>query len=252
MGTDLSIVIPAYNEEWRLPPTLLDMIDYFDGRDLDYEIIVVDDGSTDRTAEVVKRLEKIRKQVCLIQLPQNRGKGHAVRTGVLNSHGKYVLFADADGSTPIKDIERLEAQFVEETKIVIGSRALPSEDTFVTRRWDRTLLERIFNFCVNLFILPVIADTQCGFKMFTAECAHFLFERQQAERWSFDIEILFIARKAGLKIAEVSINWNDVPGSKVNLFLDAMGMFRDIFAFKHRHTYVSPEIFEEFTAEFSK
>lgn len=252
MGTDLSIIIPAYNEEWRLPPTLLDIVDYFDGRDLNYEIIVVDDGSADRTAEIVKRLEKIRKQVCLIQLKQNRGKGHAVKTGVLNSQGKYVLFADADGSTPIKEIERLEAKFNEDTKIVIGSRALPSDDTFVTRRWDRTLLERVFNLCVNLLILSGIADTQCGFKMFTAECAHFLFERQQAERWSFDIEILFMARKAGLKITEVPINWNDVPGSKVNPFLDSIGMFRDIFAFKVRHAQVTPETFEEFTAEFLK
>jgi dolichyl-phosphate beta-glucosyltransferase len=252
MGVDLSIVIPAYNEEWRLPPTLLDIVDYFDGRDLNYEIIVVDDGSADRTAEVVKRLEKIRQQVCLIQLKQNRGKGHAVKTGVLNSQGKYVLFADADGSTPIKEIERLEAKFNEDTKLVIGSRALPSEDTFVTRRWDRTLLERVFNLCVKLLILSGIADTQCGFKMFTAECAHFLFERQRAERWSFDIEILFMARKAGLKITEVPINWNDVPGSKVNPFIDSIGMFRDIFAFKVRHDHVTPENFEKFTAEFLK
>ena len=252
MGTDLSIVIPAYNEEWRLPPTLLDMIDYFDSRNLDYEIIVVDDGSTDHTAAVVKKMKKIRQQVCLIQLPKNRGKGHAVKTGVLNSHGKYVLFADADGSTPIKEIERLEAHFDKDTKIVIGSRALSSEDTFVTMRWYHPLLERVFNFCVKLLILPGIADTQCGFKMFTAECAHFLFERQKAERWSFDIEILFIARKAGLQIAEVPINWNDVPGSKVNLFLDAMGMFGDIFTFKAHHAQVTPETFEGFYAEFSK
>jgi dolichyl-phosphate beta-glucosyltransferase len=252
MGVDLSVVIPAYNEEWRLPPTLLDMIDYFDGRDLNYEIVVVDDGSTDRTAEVVERLKKIRKQVCLVQLPQNRGKGNAVKSGVLNSHGNYVLFTDADGSTPIKEIERLEAHFDEDTKIVIGSRALPSEYTSVTRSWYRTFLERIFNVCVKLLILQGIDDTQCGFKMFKAECAHFLFERQQAEKWSFDIEILFIARKAGLKIIEVPINCNDVPGSKLNLFMDAIGMFCDMFTFKRRHAHVSPETFEEFFADFSK
>jgi len=252
MGIDLSIVIPAYNEEWRLPPTLLDMVDYFDGRDLDYEIIVVDDGSTDRTAEVVKRLAKIRNQVFLIRLPQNRGKGFAVKTGVLKSHGKYVLFADADGSTPIKEIERLEAKFDKDTKVVIGSRGLPSEETSVTRGWYHTFLERIFNTCVKRLILPGMADTQCGFKMFRVESAFFLFERQQAERWSFDIEILFIARKAGLKIIEVPINWNDVPGSKVNLFLDAIGMFCDIFTFKRHHAHVSPEIFKEYAAKFSK
>ncbi len=252
MGVDLSIIIPAYNEEWRLPPTLLDMVDYFDGRDLNYEILVVDDGSTDHTAEVVKRLEKIRQQVHLIQLPHNRGKGHAVKTGVLNSVGKYVLFADADGSTPIQEIERLEAKFDEETKIVIGSRALPSEHTSVTRSWYHTFLERVFNICVKLLILPGIADTQCGFKMFTAECTFFLFERQQAERWSFDIEILFLARKAGIKVVEVPINWNDVPGSKLNLFIDAIGMFCDIFTFKRHHAQVSPETFKEFTAEFLK
>ncbi len=140
MGTDLSIIIPAYNEEWRLLPTLLDMIDYFDGRDLNYEILVVDDSSTDHTAEVVKRLEKIRQQVRLIQLQQNKGKGHAAKTGVLNSRGNYVLFADADGSTPIQEMERLESKLDEDTKIVIASRALPSDDTCISRGWYHTLL----------------------------------------------------------------------------------------------------------------
>jgi dolichyl-phosphate beta-glucosyltransferase len=250
MGIDLSIVIPAYNEEWRLPPTLLDMVDYFDARHLNYEIIVVDDGSTDRTAEVVKRLEKIREQIHLIRLPKNRGKGFAVRTGVLKSSGKTILFADADGSTPIQEIERLEAKFDEKTKIVIGSRGLPSDSTSVTRSWFHSVLERTFNVCVRLLILPGITDTQCGFKMFTAESAFFLFERQQSERWSFDIEILFIARKAGLIIVEEPINWNDVPGSKLNLFLDGICMFFDIFTFKRHHADISPENFEEFASKF--
>ena len=104
---EVSVVVPAYNEEWRLPPTLIDIIDYFDSRNMSYEVIVVDDGSSDKTSKIVRKFEKIRKQVQLIQLPKNYGKGHAVRTGVLNAHGSLVLFAEADGSTPFQEFERL-------------------------------------------------------------------------------------------------------------------------------------------------
>lgn len=246
-AVELSVVVPTYNEERRLPPTLVDMIDYLDSRDSSYEIIVVDDGSSDKTSEVVKKFERIRPQVHLIRVPKNYGKGHAVRTGVLNAHGRRILFADADGSTPIEELKRLEDALLRGASIAIGSRALTSKDTKVVTSWYRKYLGRAFNLCVNAMILPKVADTQCGFKLFSGPCAKFLFERQQSDGFSFDVEILYIARKAGLPIEEVPINWVNIPGSKVSLVLDALRMFRDIFLYKVRHRSISPKDFEHYS-----
>ncbi len=251
-AVDLSIVVPAYNEERRLPSTLVDMIDYLDSGNRSYEIIVVDDGSVDGTSDVVHKFERIRPQVRLIRVPKNYGKGHAVRTGVLNAHGRVVLFADADGATPIRELERLESQLVTGTEVVIGSRALSSSDTRVTTRWYRKYLGRIFNFVVNILILPNIADTQCGFKLFSARAAKYLFERQSSDGFSFDVEVLYIARRAGLAIAEVPINWNNVPGSKVNLILDSARMLGDIVLYKVRHRSVSSADFSSFLQNFER
>lgn len=241
---DLSVVVPAFNEEWRLPPTLIDMVDYLDTRGLSYEVIVVDDGSSDSTTDVVKKFERIRPQISLIRVPRNYGKGHAVRLGMLTAHGKSVLFADADGSTPFRELERLEAELAKGADVAIGSRAMISNDTKVVTNWHRRFLGRAFNFCVNMLVLPSVADTQCGFKLFTSQAARFLFERQQSDGFSFDVEVLYIARKAKLRIVEVPINWKNVPGSKVNLVLDALRMFRDIMVFKVRHHKVNEADFQ--------
>lgn len=242
----MSVVIPAYNEERRLPPTLIDMIDYFDRQSFSYEIIVVDDGSKDGTCEVVRKFERVRHQVKLIQLPKNQGKGHAVRLGVLNTHGKTILFADADGATPISEFSRLYGVITSGGEIAIGSRALASLDTKVSTSVHRRLLGRIFNRWVNTVLLPSITDTQCGFKMFTRDAALFLFRRQQSDRFSFDVELLYIATKAALKIHEVAINWTNIPGSKVNLVVDSLRMLRDVLRFRVQHRNVSPEEYAEF------
>jgi dolichyl-phosphate beta-glucosyltransferase len=238
---DISIVIPAFNEERRLPPTLLDMIDFFDRQPLSYEIVVVDDGSRDSTCEVVRKFERVRQQVKLIQLPKNYGKGHAVRLGVLNSRGNTVLFADADGATPIAEFSKLYAAIQAGAPIAIGSRALASLDTKVSTSIHRKLLGRIFNRCVNALLVPSITDTQCGFKMFTKPVAQFLFKQQTSDGFSFDVELLHIALKAGIPVQEVAINWNNIPGSKVNLILDSLRMLRDVFRFKmlHRNTKIA-------------
>jgi dolichyl-phosphate beta-glucosyltransferase len=243
---DVSVVVPAYNEERRLPPTLIDMIDFFDRQPLSYEIIVVDDGSSDSTSEVVRKFERVRQQVKLIQLPKNYGKGHAVRVGVLNSRGRAILFADADGATPIAEFSKLHAVLQAGVEIAIGSRALASTDTRVSTSVHRKLLGRVFNRCVNTVLLPSITDTQCGFKMFTRAAALFLFKRQRADRFSFDVEILFIASKARISIREIAINWTNIPGSKVNLVVDSLRMLKDIFRFRVRHRSISPEQFREF------
>lgn len=243
---DLSVIVPAYNEERRLPPTLIEMIDYLEARAKNYEIIVVDDGSRDGTCEMVKKFERIRSRVRLIRSPNNYGKGHAVRMGVLNAKGARILFADADGASPIQELDRLERALDSGHQIAIGSRALTDKDTVVSTRWYRKYLGRMFNYCVNFILLPGIADTQCGFKLFTNQVARFLFENQRSDGFSFDVEILYLAGKAEIKIAEVPINWTNIPGSKVNLILDALKMFKDIFVFKVRHSAITPAKFQEF------
>ena len=243
-SVELSIIVPAFNEERRLPPTLIDIIDFFDRKGISYEVLVIDDGSSDGTAEVVRKFERVRNQVRLIQLPRNYGKGHAVRLGVLNSRGSKILFADADGATPIQEFERLESAINAGAEVAIGSRALASTDTKVATSLHRRFLGRVFNKCVNIILLPSIADTQCGFKMFSRAAALFLFRRQRADRFSFDVELLYIAHKAQLTIKEVPINWTNVPGSKVNLVRDSLCMFRDVLRFRVIHRGVDRASFE--------
>jgi dolichyl-phosphate beta-glucosyltransferase len=249
---DLSIVVPAYNEERRLPPTLINMIDFFDRMPFSYEVIVVDDGSSDGTADIVRKFERVREQVRLIQLPKNYGKGHAVRLGVLNSRGKRVLFADADGATPIEEFLRLNEALNKGAPIAIGSRALASTDTKVSTSIHRRLLGRLFNRCVNTVLVPSIADTQCGFKMFTRPVATFLFRNQRSDGFSFDVELLYVAKKSEIPVTEVPINWNNIPGSKVNLVLDSLKMLRDVFQFKVMHRHASRQKFEAFLQSFSQ
>ncbi|NLF24039.1 MAG: glycosyltransferase, partial [Deltaproteobacteria bacterium] len=177
----------------------------------------------------------------------NRGKGFAVRIGMLNARGNLLLFADADGSAPIAELPRLEEALKQGAQIAIGSRALVSPETHVKARWYRRLPGRIFNLSVNLLVLPEFADTQCGFKLFTAKAARFLFERQRANQFSFDIELLFMAHQVGLKVVEVPINWQHVRGSKVSLLKDSIKMFVDIFVFKIRHRKLSPDAFRAST-----
>ena len=238
---NLSVVIPAYNEQLRLPPTLIDTIDYLDSLGTGYEILVVDDGSRDETAAVVKKFEKIRPQIRLITLPKNAGKGNAVRTGVLNARGEIVLFADADGSTPIQELDRLKDAIDNGADLAFGSRAAASSETKVKALWHRRLMGRTFNWFVSTVILPDIEDSQCGFKMFRSGAAQYIFSRQTADGFNFDVELLFIARKAGYKIKEVPVNWTNVPGSKVNLIKDSLKMLYGIFFFRIKHKGINPE-----------
>ena len=235
---DLSIVIPAYNEELRLPKALLEILEYFkENKNTSYEVLIVDDGSSDATAKVAQQFCDMAPNFRLLTYEANRGKGYAVRFGVFNASGKLILFADADGATPIEELSRLEHAISQGAQVAIGSRALYSRDTNVDTVWYRKYIGRIFNGIVNVLLLPGIADTQCGFKLFRREVALPIFRRQKAERFSFDAEILFLARKAGCRIAEVPINWNNVPGSKVNLVQDSMAMFRDLVKFRLRDVF---------------
>jgi dolichyl-phosphate beta-glucosyltransferase len=236
---ELSVIIPAYNERWRLPSSLLEILEYLTNQPYRHEVIIVDDGSRDDTAAMVQRLERLTPSLRLIRLPQNMGKGHAVRVGMLNAKGQLRLMADADGSTPIQEIERLKALLNDKSEVVIGSRALASSATKVETRFYRKYLGRCFNFVVNTLLLPGVADTQCGFKLFSAKAATFLFEKQRCNGFAFDIEVLYLARRAGIGIQETPVNWHHSPGSKVNLVLDSLRMFLDVLKIRVRHAAIT-------------
>lgn len=235
--SEISVVIPAFNEELRLPRTLSETIPYLRSHFQNFEVLVVNDGSVDGTSDLVRRISLESPEVRLIELAHNMGKGAAVRTGMSECRFDLAIFLDADGSTPISELAKLTAAISEGYDMAIGSRALASDSTSVTTKWYRKYLGRMFNFCVNLLIVPGIADTQCGFKLFKKDCAKFLFATQKSDGFSFDVEILYLARKAGFRIKEIPINWTNVAGSKVNLVVDAAKMFRDVFRFRawHRH-----------------
>ncbi len=231
---DVSVIIPAYNEEQRLPQTLLSVTEYLKGREGSFEVLVVDDGSQDGTAKVVTQFEKLSDSVRLLGYPNNRGKGFAVKFGMLNARGALMIYNDADGASPIEEMARLEAAIADGAQVAIGSRAMYSRETKVATVWYRKCMGRVFNGLVNVLLLPGIADTQCGFKMFERSVGRRIFSKQKEEGFAFDVEILFLARKYGCKIAEVPINWTNIPGSKVRLVHDSMGMFLDIVKIRLR------------------
>jgi len=215
----LSIVIPAYNEEQRLPATLGAIAAYLQTKPLDFvEILVVDDGSRDRTAEVVRQAAAADARIRLLQNPGNRGKGYAVRHGMQKAQGEWILFTDADLSAPIEDLEKLEeAVRRENADGAIGSRAL--DRRLVLRRQSplRELSGRVFNLAMRLVTGLPYRDTQCGFKLFRRDVAQCVAARQQSDGFGFDVEILYIARKHGYRILEVPVRWANVEGTKVSL-----------------------------------
>ena len=231
----ISIIVPAFNEALRLPPTLLLATDYLEGQE--YEIIVVDDGSSDQTAEVVLKMSKLRPNIRLISLSKNEGKGKAVRTGLNEAKFPICGFIDADGATPIEEIDKLIKALKDGADVAIGSRALKESEveTLIHRR----ALGRIFNFFVNVISVPGISDTQCGFKFFKKDAFKKIYPFLTCDRFGFDVEILLLAQKFKLKIAEVPIRWTNIPGSKVNLLTDSTEMFLDIIRFRWMHRNVN-------------
>jgi len=229
-----SIVIPAYNEEERLPTYLQEVITYFDGRGERYEVVVVDDGSQDGTGAVVEGLRDSCPTLRLVRLPRNRGKGYAVRTGMLEAAGELRLFADADGATPIREVQRLERRLAEGADIAIGSRALRDPACTLRAKWHRKFLGWVFNAVVRCLSVKGVADTQCGFKLFRAQAAVDLFSVIQIDGYGFDVELLFVAQRRGYSIAEVPVNWADQPGSKVRVVRDGLRMLREVWVI-HRN-----------------
>jgi dolichyl-phosphate beta-glucosyltransferase len=216
-GPWLSVVVPAYNEARRIAPTLLSALLYLRERGAPFEILVVDDGSRDDTGRVVEEFATEHPEVRLLSLPRNTGKGAAVRAGARAAEGAWILVDDADGATPVVELERLVAAAARGADVAIGSRALAAPDVGVERRLVRAVTGRIFAFLVNALAVPGIADTQCGFKLFRRDAAAFVFGRQRLDGFAFDVELLYLARRGGYRIEEVPVNWMNVEGSKVGL-----------------------------------
>lgn len=227
-ATRWSVVIPAFNEARRLPPYLDDVVAFFEGRGEAYEVIVVDDASTDDTPSVVQARAREVTSVRLLRLPDNAGKGAAVRAGMLAARGAYRLFADADGATPIAEVKRLEPALLAGADVVIGSRVLVDPSVSVTARPHRVAAGRVFNWLVARLGLRSVADAQCGFKAFTADAAERLFGGLQTRGFGFDVELLLTAQVAGYRIVEVPVNWADQPGSKVGVLRHGPGMLWQI------------------------
>jgi dolichyl-phosphate beta-glucosyltransferase len=221
-----SVVIPAYNEARRLPAYLDEVVAHLEGRGEPYEVVVVDDGSTDGTPEVVEA--RHHPSVRVLRLPRNSGKGAAVRAGMLAARGAYRLFADADGATPIAEMKRLEPALTAGADVVVGSRVLVDPAVAVVTRPHRVRAGRVFNWLVAWLGLRGIADSQCGFKAFTGPAADRLFAGLRTRGFGFDVELLLAAQAAGYRVVEVAVNWADQEGSKVGVLRHGPGMLWQI------------------------
>ncbi|HTM47498.1 MAG TPA: dolichyl-phosphate beta-glucosyltransferase [Bryobacteraceae bacterium] len=225
----ISIIIPAYNEEKRLPSTLARVIEYVDSQPLTFaEILVVDDGSRDGTVAAVSSLSARHPIVRVLRNPGNRGKGYSVRHAMLEAKGEWALFTDADLSSPIEELHKLVAAAARDSaQVAIGSRALDRSLVGVHQPLFREYAGRFFNLVMRIVTGLEFHDTQCGFKLFQTAAARRIFALQQLERFGFDAEVLYIARRLGYRITEVPVRWNDVAGSKVGT-LQGLNGFADL------------------------
>lgn len=227
-----SIVIPAFNESQRIASSL-DQILYFLARqNWDAEVIVVNDGSRDDTAEIVRQYSAKNAIVRLIENPGNRGKGYSVRNGVMHAGGELILFADADLSSPIQEASKLFAALRNGADVAIGSRWLDPELMTERQPIFRQIAGRVFNLLNRVILGLAFKDTQCGMKAFTGTTAHQIFSRQHIERWGFDPEILFIARKLGYRTVEIGVEWAHDDRSKINPVVDGIKMFLEMLRIK--------------------
>jgi len=223
-----SIIIPAYNESGRIRPTLDELLRYTQQRNWNVEILVVDDGSRDDTAQIVREYGKSHPQILLVENPGNRGKGFSVRNGMLHARGDVCLFTDADLSSPISEAPKLFEAIASGADIAIGSRWLRSDLQTERQPLYRQAFGRIFNLVLRLFLGLNFADTQCGFKAFRRQAAQRIFPLQRIERWGFDPEILFLARRLGLTVKEVPVVWAHSEGTRLHPFRDGLRMFVEV------------------------
>ncbi len=223
MSPEASIVVPAYNESLRMGPTLERIAEYCEGRRVSYEVIVVDDGSTDDTAAVARA-----RGARVVALERNRGKGAAVRAGVLASRGASILFTDADLSTPIDQFRPFQEKLLEGYDVVIGSRAIAGSKLEVRQPWYRETMGKCFNWILRRVLPLELRDSQCGFKLFRAAPARRLFEAARIDGFAFDAEILFLAARFGYRVAEIPVPWFNSLPSRVDPLIHGLEMLRDL------------------------
>jgi len=225
----LSVVIPAYNEEKRLPGTLKRVYDYLSNQAMSFEVIVVDDGSTDGTVAMAERFFQTRQCGKVLKNDKNQGKGFSVKRGVLHAQGRYIVFSDADLSTPIEELKKLLLPLTGGScDVAIASRGHQESAIRISQLWYRSMMGKTFNVLVQQFAVPGIKDTQCGFKCFTNRTAMHLFSQQRLTGFSFDVEILFIARRARYTIQEIPVAWINSPDSRVHIVTDSARMLLDL------------------------
>jgi dolichyl-phosphate beta-glucosyltransferase len=233
-STQLSIVIPCYNEEQRLPRTIEQIERYLAGKGLSYELILVDDGSTDGTRKIMDAAAERNRSVRLEALPHNRGKGRALAEGVAAARGAEILVTDADLSTPIEELDKLMAELRKGAGVAIASRALRGSRVEVSQPIYRVLMGKAFNLLVQAVLLPGVWDTQCGFKLFRGDIAHEVFAELTTDGFGYDPEVLYRAKKRGEKIAEVPVVWRNSAPTKVSPIKSSLDMFRHVLRIRFR------------------
>jgi dolichyl-phosphate beta-glucosyltransferase len=232
MSVEISVVIPAYNEAARLGPSLSRALAYLARRGRPFEILVVDDGSADATAEVAAAAGDERVRV--LRHAVNRGKGAAIRTGVLASRADRVLLSDADFSTPIEEIEKLEPRLAE-ASLVLGSRAVQGAQIERHQPFYRELMGKVFNRLIRLLGVHGLRDTQCGFKLVDGVVARRLCADMTVDGFAYDVELVWLARQRGYRVVEVGVVWADSPDSRVSPIRSSLAMFRDVIKIRLRH-----------------
>jgi len=230
-ATELSIVIPSFNEEKRLPGTLERIAAYVKASGRNTEVIVVDDGSTDGTVQVAESFRGAIENLRVVSNGRNRGKGYSVRHGSLEARGEIVLFTDADLSAPIEEADKLLAK-MGEYDVAIGSRAVNRDLIAVHESKFREFAGIVFNWIVRIILRLPFVDTQCGFKAFRREKCKIIFEQQTIERFGFDPELLYLARHHGLRTVEVAVRWAHSPATKISMWRDSLQMFLDVLVIR--------------------
>jgi len=230
----LSVVIPCYNEQDRLPATVGAIQSYMAGRGLDYELILADDGSRDATPAVIDRAMDGAANVRSVRLPHNRGKGRALAEGVAVTTGDRVLLTDADLSTPIEELPKLEARLDDGAGVAIASRSLKGSQVVISQPIYRVLMGKTFNLIVQTLLLPGLWDTQCGFKLFRGDLARAVFAELKTDGFGYDPEALYLAKRRGERIAEVPVVWRHSAPTKVAAIRSSLDMFKDVVRTRFR------------------
>jgi len=234
-AVDITVAIPAYNERERLPRYLPDVLAHLASQPYSWEVVIADDGSHDGTGDYVETVAEREPRLRLVRRPRNGGKGRAVLDAIEAARGRYVLIADADGATPIRELEALRHAVADGTEIAIGSRVAPRQDRVRERAALRALIGKAFYGLVNFLAVPGIGDTQCGFKLLRRDVARALFRELGEFGWAFDVEILYRAQLAGFRVVEVAVEWHEIAGSKLRPMRDAGRMLVSLFRIRARN-----------------